>query len=149
RNSGIVKESSVRDGSSNTAMISERLIGPDLGSATPVFANGGEAAHRVMFPLTPAMPIDTGNATAATTYAQSCQNLPATTQDLATRGWSGAVWDGSHASTLEFNSYNHVVPPNGNSCDPSSYSPGQILSVITASSNHPGGVNVVFCDGSV
>ena len=80
------------------------------------------------------------------------QGLPSTVGNLdngSNFGWSGAVWNGSHASTLEFNSYSHVVTPNSNSCDNQNYSPGTIGDAITAGSNHPGGVNVTFADGSV
>ena len=46
---------------------------------------------------------------------------------------------------LGSSAYTHILPPNGNSC----YIGAAQLSVYTASSNHSGGVNVVFGDGRV
>ncbi len=53
----------------------------------------------------------------------------------------GAPWLWAYHST---SLYFHVAPPNGRSC---MYPPGRIMT--TASSRHPGGVNSLFCDGSV
>jgi prepilin-type processing-associated H-X9-DG protein len=55
------------------------------------------------------------------------------------------------------NAYTHVMTPNSISCtgtqDQSGYIAhpewGGIGAAITATSNHPSGVNVAFCDGSV
>ena len=66
--------------------------------------------------------------------------------------WSGACWNGSHEGTLHFNAYDHWNTPNGLSCIAGNSwggPPGGFNDIITATSNHPGGVNVGFCDGSV
>lgn len=59
------------------------------------------------------------------------------------------MWAGSHANTLRFNTYSHVNTPNGTSCMAESYPPGQAIDAMSAGSNHPGGVNACFADGSV
>jgi prepilin-type processing-associated H-X9-DG protein len=63
--------------------------------------------------------------------------------DLSKQGYSdvGAPWlYGYHSTTA----YWHIAPPNGRSC---MFPPSRIAT--SANSNHTGGVNVVFCDGSV
>lgn len=53
----------------------------------------------------------------------------------------GVPWIRSYHSNTR---YFHVAPPNSRSC---MYPPGRIMT--TAGSNHPGGVNLLLCDGSV
>jgi prepilin-type N-terminal cleavage/methylation domain-containing protein/prepilin-type processing-associated H-X9-DG protein len=63
--------------------------------------------------------------------------------NLAFQGVSdvGAPWiDGYHSTTF----YHHVAYPNHRSC---MYPSGRIMT--TANSFHPGGVNLLLCDGSV
>jgi prepilin-type N-terminal cleavage/methylation domain-containing protein/prepilin-type processing-associated H-X9-DG protein len=149
-NIGVVTIAGITDGTSNTALISERLHAPSGGGQ--VLRNAGVIAKRYMFPAAPNMGTDLNNYTTALAFTQNCQGLPGTTQSISTGGnptWGGAVWSGSHISTLEFNSYNHIMPPNGVGCSGQAYAPGTIGDAVTAGSNHSGGVNVGFCDGSV
>jgi prepilin-type processing-associated H-X9-DG protein len=49
-------------------------------------------------------------------------------------------------------SYCHFMPPNNLTCDYKSDPDvgwGGVFAAVTATSNHPGGVNVCFGDGSV
>jgi prepilin-type processing-associated H-X9-DG protein len=152
----------VVDGTSNTAAISEKLIGTiDSGNnagASTVTASNRNYALRGMFAVNIAMSnyVDSGNATIALQFYQACNAIPGT-QTLSTYSgwWDGACWDGSHGGTLNFNSYDHWNTPNKWSCLSSDSwgsiqnSPGSITDAITATSNHPGGVNVGMCDGSV
>jgi prepilin-type N-terminal cleavage/methylation domain-containing protein/prepilin-type processing-associated H-X9-DG protein len=153
---------SVTDGTSNTAAISEKLVGTSAfgnstGVSTITAANPNQALRGMFLPTgAPSITPDTGGAAVALTFYQACNNIPGT-QTLSTFSgwWCGAVWDGDHNGTLNFNCYNHWMVPNQWSClAPNSFgsvqnSPGSYNDAITASSNHPGGVNVVFCDGSV
>jgi len=62
---------------------------------------------------------------------------------------SGNIWTDGQAEVCGFNT---VLPPNGPSCDPSgdqSSSADATGGVIPPTSNHPGGVNGTFADGSV
>jgi len=53
----------------------------------------------------------------------------------------GVPWLRAYHSNSQ---YYHIAPPNSRSC---MYPPGRIMT--TAGSRHPGGVNVLMCDGSV
>ncbi|AGA29180.1 DUF1559 domain-containing protein [Singulisphaera acidiphila] len=56
---------------------------------------------------------------------------------------SGSLWFSGYWT---FSRYNHVMPPNANSCGYGNYAGG---GAFTASSRHSGGVNALFADGSV
>jgi prepilin-type processing-associated H-X9-DG protein len=149
-NTGTIGIESVTDGTSNTAMFSERLVGlaPAGGGGSDV-ANSTNA-KRLDFPIGVTITVDGRNAAEALAAYQACRSIPGTTQSPANHNaWSGAVWDGSHSGTLRFNSYNHWNTPNGLTCIASGNPPGSVNDLLTAGSNHSGGVNVSMCDGSV
>ncbi len=61
-----------------------------------------------------------------------------------------------NAGTMNFNSYDHWNTPNHWSClaanTPSrmrTASDASLTDAITPTSNHPGGINIALCDGSV
>ncbi len=167
QNLGSFGPESVTDGTSNTAAISEKLIGTsgygNSASASTIYASMGQLALRGMFATSITVIPDIGasglpgaigsgsTGVTAMTFVKACQSIPGTMNFTGPSGmWDGACWDGSHAYTLMFNSYDHVNTPNGFSCMAANGSNvGSYLDAITATSNHPGGVNVGFCDGSV
>jgi prepilin-type processing-associated H-X9-DG protein len=120
-----LKLASIVDGLSNTAGFSEHGKGDydnALSTKTDTFKPGP-------VPNTPDEAVAYCNATNET--------------DLGQQGYSlvGVPWlQGYHSTTTYF----HVNTPNQRSC---MYPPGRINT--TAQSNHPGGVNVTLCDGSV
>jgi len=144
----------ITDGTSNTVMFSERLNG--VAGGAPIFPNSPEA-KRVSFTIGTAATEDQNNQANAAAIVQACKNAPVGTPASQDYGglhnkWSGAVWNGSHGGTLRFNAYNHVNTPNGLSCwvpNTQGGPPSGGNDVITASSNHPGGVNAGLADGSV
>lgn len=93
----------------------------------------------------------------AVTYAQQglalCNSLPGTTLSGGTY-LSGAHWSLSYPWHTSNQAYVHFNTPNKNSCHNTTDQCcnnvwGGVTPIITATSNHPGGVNVCFTDGSV
>jgi prepilin-type N-terminal cleavage/methylation domain-containing protein/prepilin-type processing-associated H-X9-DG protein len=159
---GPVTPGSITDGLSNTAAISEKLIGTsgfgNSSGASTITAANRAMALRGMFATNIAISskLDSGGQVVAQQFYTACNSIPGT-QTLSTYSgyWCGATWNGSHGGTLNFNAYDHWNTPNKWSClssdSPGSIqnSPGSWTDAITATSNHPSGVNVAFCDGSV
>ena len=152
-NCGVVGVQGLTDGTSNTAMFSEKLIGitsPADGVVTP----NSNLAKRVIFQVSsitvsPDLGGSAGGAQAVS-FMQACQAIPGTQAASGHNAWSGACWDGSHGGTMNFNAYDHVNTPNKLSCqDGNANAPGDITDALTAASNHPGGVNTCMADGSV
>jgi prepilin-type N-terminal cleavage/methylation domain-containing protein/prepilin-type processing-associated H-X9-DG protein len=119
----------ITDGTSNTAMVSEALVGSfNAGVTSPNNTQRlGQAVG--LYPATPDQ-----------AYAM-CQSVGY--QNLAYNGMpdTGAPWIyGYHSTTIYF----HVGPPNSSSC---MYPSGRIGTA--ARSNHTNGVNLALCDGSV
>jgi prepilin-type N-terminal cleavage/methylation domain-containing protein/prepilin-type processing-associated H-X9-DG protein len=118
--------SDITDGTSNTAMISEHIIG-DF-SNSEVTANGDTFAPGT----TPA------NADQA---LSQCNAIDITNLFFQGESDVGAPWIYGYHST---SSYWHSAPPGGRSC---LFGSSRVMT--TANSNHDSGVNAAFCDGSV
>ena len=116
----------ITDGTSNTALSSERLFGD--------FNQGLASVRRDVF-VSPTQPTTPEEA------FQNCQAVSDTNITSTGESGSGAPWlDGFLHTSI----YKHVAPPNRKSCY---MYPARL--VMTASSMHPGGVNVGMADGSV
>jgi len=134
-----VKIASVTDGTSNTALYSE-LVRGDGGNA-PLTATPG-------LPLVYQMngyPVNSnaGALNIDVLAAIACDQTPQSTSSWT---WKGDWW------IADLFSYSHTSTPNRKSCwysDIHGRPYSGIASIFTASSRHPGGVNVAFCDGSV
>jgi prepilin-type processing-associated H-X9-DG protein len=122
---------SVTDGTSNTAIFSEWIKGKNSGTTRP----GLDQVYYIGFAEVPGKPV--------LQYQQSCNTStkPAYAQKgidwlLDTCGKGGC--------------YSHIMTPNKKACW---YGPGDNgntdTTVVGTSSNHSGGVNVGFLDGSV
>jgi prepilin-type N-terminal cleavage/methylation domain-containing protein/prepilin-type processing-associated H-X9-DG protein len=123
-----VKITDITDGSSNTALFSEKLRG--YGSPNP---------RADMFVMA-------NQSSMAAAYA-ACQAIDPNTAPALTH-WQGASWVmGEMCCTT----YNHVALPNTTSCAGVPF-PGNMANmamVVPPSSGHINGVNVLLCDGSV
>ncbi len=120
------------DGSSGTVAASEQLIGPAAGgvstqsSASPFPQDVRRAAAISSTPL----PNDS---------TVGCNNNVTGWRLDKGFGW----WDGDYRSSL----YNHFLAPNSKLYDCWQASPPHNPALKAARSNHPGGVNVLMCDG--
>jgi prepilin-type N-terminal cleavage/methylation domain-containing protein/prepilin-type processing-associated H-X9-DG protein len=140
---GMVKASSfgfesVTDGLSNTGMFSEKVMGF---STNNNLRRDKFAVYSVGALGTP------DNPPVATLppgpFYNSCKTLNIRTAALANQQPNGFYWMTGYPNSTR---YNHIMPPNSPSC---SWNGNAGYGAITASSRHPGGVNVCMADGSV
>jgi prepilin-type N-terminal cleavage/methylation domain-containing protein/prepilin-type processing-associated H-X9-DG protein len=131
----VVTINSFTDGTSNTAIFSEWV----KGSATSPGKNGlGEV---YFFPGN----LQTNSYATDVQFNQACQvNMAA--PNVQAQHWKGEWW--AYASSQI---YSHTVTPNRLCCEYADQNPDgrATITAQNASSNHPGGVNVLFMDGSV
>jgi prepilin-type N-terminal cleavage/methylation domain-containing protein/prepilin-type processing-associated H-X9-DG protein len=132
----------ILDGLSNTAAFSERVKGIGIENNLQVDTlSPSSSVWAVAQPATTGQPQP---------YFNACKTVVATNNTSAL--WvgispvkpdaAGSQWFSGYAT---FSRYNHVMPPNSNSC---AYGTWAGEGAFTASSRHAGGVNVLFADGS-
>jgi len=123
------KMASITDGTSNTFLASEILVGPRRN------------ANRIGEGIAINVGYSNGDAPSLCLARAGANNT--LSGDVEHRDWqSGWRWADSHSCYTQWHA---VLPPNSPSCGNTAES----FALMTASSNHPGGVNVVFVDGSV
>ncbi|MBX3442924.1 MAG: DUF1559 domain-containing protein [Planctomyces sp.] len=125
-NSSKIKFRDITDGTSNTAMMSEKMT--------------GDGSNGISSPRTDTYQPGTYPSNAEEAY-QFCMAVDV--NDLSKQGISniGVPWIlGDNDSTY----YYHTQPPNGRSCR---YPPSRMASA--ANSEHIGGVHLLMCDGAV
>jgi prepilin-type N-terminal cleavage/methylation domain-containing protein/prepilin-type processing-associated H-X9-DG protein len=150
-----VRIASITDGTSNTGLVSERLVGTTssvyLIRSSPQYLRG--EWHSPV-----SAPYGSSYATVVQ-YVQGCNSIPGSTVNRYA-GIAGEMWAAAFPLYLVTNSYNHFGPPNQIACtnpgeptyngfsDSNLYYVGPLGSA-PPNSNHPGGVNEAFADGSV
>ena len=136
-----VRMASIQDGTSNTAAYSEFVIqNPIYDQPVPIIAGKPDPNQKKIYRAQVYSWADTGTSTAATRLLCLAQPSLSGRNDMRGRSWSWSfIGNGS--------AYNHTMMPNEKSCQ--SYSGDWFGSnLMTASSEHPGGVIVGIADGS-
>ncbi|MDR1269055.1 MAG: DUF1559 domain-containing protein, partial [Planctomycetaceae bacterium] len=137
---------SITDGTSNTAIFSERAVGVTAEGILSV----KEGAIQAYNPAG----LWTGNNQDASVGSRSvCMNtregsryknpLTGATYTSSYAGYFGWVYTDGHFATSTFHT---VIPPNGPAC---THRTNRDIGILTPTSNHSGGVNVGLADGSV
>ena len=134
----------VQDGTTNTAIFSEWVKGTDTTQ------DGKNQVYLSTLTFSTSPPVPAPLATLALTlqtYAQTCTSAK---QSMWHR--KGGSW--AQQACGNGGGYSHMMTPNQRSCffandDGNPPSTRIDRTMVGAQSNHPGGVNVAFCDGSV
>jgi len=148
RNTGSIGIEAIRDGTSNTTLFSERLVGITGG---PQVRLDSPDWKRAFFDIPGPTNYDGNDSAAAMTFYQQCKALPGTTLSGNTQNF-GYSWPQGYYVHIN-NAFNHWGPPNSTACHNKSVESTQVwegtMGIAPPNSNHPGGVNVTFADGSV
>ena len=102
------------------------------------------------------MPSGTGTFQNVLQFIQSCKNIPPTQQPIRVNG-NGLYWFAGYPWHIAVGGYTHVSGPNSVTCMSQNGATGDATwltfgdhgGATPPTSNHPGGVNVGFADGSV
>jgi prepilin-type processing-associated H-X9-DG protein len=158
---GTVTLARITDGTTNTAIFSENLMGNSSNGTFPVSGPGtaGNGSIWIMsVAITNTAPTLTNQGSlGASLLAFGNTYCMAASAKLSTFSTQGFSWASS--GNGEGGGYSHVQTPNKRNCwgnNQDNVSPNaaagnnyQWGNLLTAKSNHPGGVNMVFLDGSV
>jgi len=137
-----VKIASISDGTSNTAAFGEWIRGDGSSNVTNIPANA-VTLGMIVNPFADKVNQYAGSLNMDTQISKDCDNVSG---NVTIYSWKGDWW------IADLFSYSHTSPPNHRSCwysDVGGRPWSGIASVVTASSRHPGGANIAFCDGSV
>jgi prepilin-type N-terminal cleavage/methylation domain-containing protein/prepilin-type processing-associated H-X9-DG protein len=138
----------ITDGTSKTALYSEWLKGP---ADSGYFANHPASKNLVYYIDAPGnYGVNLSDPTVLDLMTRQCELKAANTTDPnETFPWRGEYW--VLADSFRGGGYGHTMPPNHVPCihhDSGEWRPVN-ADVLSATSNHPGGVNVGMVDGSV
>jgi prepilin-type processing-associated H-X9-DG protein len=124
------------DGCSQTVMFSEWIRGRNGTRQKGLFQ---------VYAASSELPAVNGTYPLDTRFVASCRSSKVLDQTLGDH--KGQLWMRDNCG--EGGGYSHVMPPNQHACLFRSDTLDPFHTMIGASSNHPGGVNVAFIDGSV
>jgi len=137
----------ITDGLSTTCAYSEKVKG--IGTSFSGYDPTKPTSAITSVPLTTGKTNGIPNDAIPQPYYTACIAQPPNPNgNFSTNGAisQGEYWWDAHYET---GIYNHVMPPNTWSCDDANSSWVNDAGAATASSRHPGGVNVCMADGSV
>ena len=149
---GATSLAAVTDGTSNTAMHSEFIRGKNTNAGRQAVYTSTQQFQNSTAPYSPG-PLAGGWGPTLAAVAATCQPNPSSN---ATADYKGATWADGQAGAG--GSYSHLIAPNKPTCyfankafatAGESFIGHDDITMINASSYHPGGVNVGFLDGSV
>jgi prepilin-type N-terminal cleavage/methylation domain-containing protein/prepilin-type processing-associated H-X9-DG protein len=158
----------ITDGSSNTALFSESLLGSGPVSPIALAATTRINTYLWFVPLNNIWDQGPQGGISALLFMQACKGLPGISQSVGLLPpANGNIWlAGNPGSSLMWDAYNHFMPPNSTACaalndynvnpqgtgslNTTTYGGwGAFMDALPPSSNHPGGVNICFADGTV
>jgi prepilin-type N-terminal cleavage/methylation domain-containing protein/prepilin-type processing-associated H-X9-DG protein len=156
QNSGTTFDTAaVTDGMTNTSMFSETLIGTLPIGPIALSATTRRGTYQWQIPVANFWDQGPNGGIQAVLFYRTCMAIPGTTlSKAAVPPANGNIWMAANAaSCLMWDSYNHFMPPNTQSCAASNnfYTTayGEFMDAMPPTCNHPGGVNICFADGSV
>jgi prepilin-type N-terminal cleavage/methylation domain-containing protein/prepilin-type processing-associated H-X9-DG protein len=127
----------ITDGTSNTIAMSERTT-----QGTPYFAPRAAAGDDIRTATVSNVPSVINNPGSCYAHARGTQYMTGRIKSKF-----GSIWCDGQAENVAFNT---VLPPNAPSCvNDANGNADSTGGVLSASSNHPGGVNGLMCDASV
>jgi prepilin-type N-terminal cleavage/methylation domain-containing protein/prepilin-type processing-associated H-X9-DG protein len=155
-----VSIASITDGTSNTAMFSETHLGTGAAANQITYIAARSRGDTYMWrpsggQTTTGYDLGTQGVAIALAFVQACQAIPGTQPPFGTLPPpNGNMWIGGNPSSCNmWDSYNHFMPPNTIACDSTTDTNtggyGGVADAFPPASNHPGGVNIGFADGSV